>query len=400
MPTYSLRRFSDVNALKTISPEHLLKLLHPHKEYFAARDLKLPSALGPETLDYEALTRVFMTPDVDTPKELNDALFFINEMSDSACADELLEELEKHGIKFDTGASPTPADIAVRTWLCDREILERKHAEQFSASTRSFEYYQIAAGKVPAFKTPTSKQLKALESDLDDWFEKKKRGRGTRVFLFQRPDEVWFMVRHGELYKREGSLNKGKSESVYYRPEKHDVLTYDCRVGEIRINAASKKEKELYRNKFGLHLFGNEEFFPGTSKYTLEPLKTDGADSLACDDIEGMDWIRLKEIKYHWGGPHGEIETRTADDLFAAWAERKKGIHPKARIIRASFLVKFADSKVARTVTIRPSNVANYKRDDDAAVIESFLVKRGFVVTEAASEAEEPEENAASIESI
>jgi len=44
--------------------------------------------------------------------------------------------------------------------------------------------------------------------------------------------------------------------------------------------------------------------------------------------------------------------------------------------------VKFTDSKTARTVTIRPSNIAQYTRDSDAAVVEDWLTKRGFILAE------------------
>ncbi len=396
MATYNLRRFSDADALKRVSPQHLLELLLPHKDFFAGRGVILPATAGPDNIDYDGLVRVFMSPEMDTPKSLGDALFFINEMATSECASELLEELQSRGVTFDGQPDPTPSDIAVRTWLLNREFMERKHAEQFLTSHRNFEYFQTESAKAPAFKAPTKKQLQDLEQDLDDWFESKKRGRGARVFFFRKPDGIWFMVRHGELFKREGSINAGKSESVFYRPEKHDVLAYDPVHGEIRIHAGSARETELYRTKFGLHLFGNEEFFPGTSKYTLEPLKKDGPAAMVCSDVDGMEWIRLKEIRFNWGGPHSEIETRSADDLFAAWAERnKQGIHPKSRIVRASFLVKFVDSKTPRTVTIRPSNIAKYTRDDDAAVLEDFLRKRGFMVTrEDATSEENAEEKA------
>lgn len=381
MPTYNLRRFSDPDALKTISPGNLLSLLLPHKDYFATREVNLPATAGTDGLDYEGLVRVFMTPDDDTPPELNDALYFIHEMATSEVADELLEELETRGVTFDSEPDPTPTDIALRTWIFDKDLLKHKHAEQFLIHPRAFEYYQTKTGAAPAFKAPTKKQLKDLEQDLDAWFESKKRGRGTHVIFFQRPDEIWFMVQHGELYKREGSLNAGKPGSVYYRPAKHDVLVYVPALGEIRIHANSKREKDAYRKKFGTHVFGDENFFPGDSKYTLDPLKKDGAASLVCDDVKGMDWIRLKEIRYNWGGPHSEMETRTADDLFAAWTERKKSIHPKARIVHAKFLVKFTDTKIPRTVIIRPSNIAKYVRDDDAVVVEDFLNKRGFIKT-------------------
>lgn len=389
MATLNLRRFSDPDTLKNISPEQLLELLLPHKDYFADRGVNLPATVDAEELNYEGLVRVLMMPDSDTPHELNDALYFIHEMATSEDADDLLEELETRGVKLASEPGPTPTDIAVRTWLFDKDILKRKHAEQFLTRPRAFEYYQTESGKAPAFKTPTKKQITDLEQDLDAWFESKKRGRGTRVFFFQRPDGIWFMVQHGELYKREGSLDAGKPGSVFYRPAKHDVAVYVPALGEIRVHAGSKREMEVYRKKLGLHIFGNENFFPGASKYTLEPLKKDGKDSLVCSDVDGLDWVRLKEIRYNWGGPHGEMETRTADDLFAAWEERKKGIHERARIVHAKFLVKFTETKIPRTLVIRPSNIAKYVRDDDAILIESFLEKRGFLLAREDAAAEE-----------
>ncbi len=107
-------------------------------------------------------------------------------------------------------------------------------------------------------------------------------------------------------------MDSGQSSSVFYRPEKYDVLVYDPVLGEIRMNACGKGEKDLFRQKFGLHVFKDEDFFPGTGKFTLEPLRSDGEASLVCADVEGMEWIRLKEIQFFWGGPEKEIEIRKA----------------------------------------------------------------------------------------
>ncbi|MFN4260889.1 MAG: hypothetical protein ACK4RK_16460 [Gemmataceae bacterium] len=37
------------------------------------------------------------------------------------------------------------------------------------------------------------------------------------------------------------------------------------------------------------HLFDDEDFFPGDSKYTLEPLLTRGEAALTCVDYDGAD---------------------------------------------------------------------------------------------------------------
>ena len=379
MATYNLRRFAQPAVLKAIAPQSLHEFLGPYRSYFEGRGLKLPPPSASNGLDHERLVGVLMSPDTGTPKGLVDALYFVNEMSTNESMDLLLEEAETNGISLDGKPDPTAADVAVQVFLQDRRLLERKHAEQYLTRPRSFEYFQTEARPVPALKPPSPETLAALERDLDDWFEKKKRGRGSRVFVYPKDDAIWFLVRHGDPFRREGSLDGDQTSSVFYRPEKHDVLVYEPAPGELRMNACNKGEKETYRREFGRHLFGDEDFFPGTGKYTLEPLRTAGAASIVCTDIDGMDWVRLKEVQFLWGGAEREIEIRKANDIFAALEGRGRSLPATTPMIRASFHVKFTDSKNPRTVTVRPSNIAQYTRDSDADVVEDWLIRRGFV---------------------
>jgi hypothetical protein len=278
--------------------------------------------------------------------------------------------------------------VAVQVYLQDKDLLECKHAEQYLTRPRSFEYFQTEKRPIPKFKRLTSKTLAALEKSLDVWYEKKKRDRGSKVFVYPKKDSVWFLVRHGDPMSREGSLVSGQPSSVFYRPEKYDVLVYEPAIGEFRMNACNKGEKDTFRKEFGRHLFNDEDFFPGTGKYTFEPLRTDGEASIVCTDTDGMEWVRLKEIQYFWGSAEKEIEIRKANDIFAAYSGSGRAMPKKARIIRASFQVKFTDSKTARTVTIRPSNIAQYTRNSDASVVEDWLTERGFIIADQEDESE------------
>ncbi|KAF0112974.1 MAG: hypothetical protein FD149_2280 [Rhodospirillaceae bacterium] len=87
--------------------------------------------------------------------------------------------------------------------------------------------------------------------------------------------------------KREGAVKDGQSSSVYYRPEAHDVLIYDATLDEIGIHTETKGERMLYREAFGLHFFGSATYFPDGEKFTLQPLISDGANSMHCKDVEG-----------------------------------------------------------------------------------------------------------------
>jgi len=65
-------------------------------------------------------------------------------------------------------------------------------------------------------------------------------------------------------------------------------------VGELRINARSVRERDLYRTHFGHHVFGDPHFFPGDEKYSLDPLLRRGELVLTCVDVPGREWLRRR----------------------------------------------------------------------------------------------------------
>jgi len=203
-------------------------------------------------------------------------------------------------------------------------------------------------------------------------------------------DFVCFLVRHGEPFTREGIIKEGESSSLFYRPEKFDVIVYNPATGEIRMNARTKGEKELYRTMFGLHFFGDKEFFEGKSKFTLEPLRDDGEDSLLREDVDGIDWVKLKEIQIAWEGTYHEVEIKKSEDVFASMRQRDWIFPISGELKKASFLIKFSDSKSARTVTLNAGNKAQFKRDDDADILEEWLSLRGFIINETEERDEQP----------
>lgn len=380
MATLNLRRFASPEPLRTITPRYLIRLLEPHRAYLEGRGLTLPSIDSGELPDYDQLAEILANPDRDTPASLIDAIYFVTELATPEGMDALIDEMRSRGHSLDEGQDQSPIDVAIQVWLVDPDILQEKHAEQYLLRRRSFEYFQTDRVDVPEFRLPSPAARRALEHALDEWFVEHKRGTGARVFVYPREHEVWFLVRHGNPYRREGSLDNGEPGSVAYRPLKFDVLVYDQRIGEIRMNAETVGEKTLYREAFGTHFFGTPEFFPGKAKYTLEPLQSDGEASLECDDIDGIEWVRLKEADFYWGGPEGEIEVRRAKDVFAAYARREATFPRRVRLIKAVFEVKFADCKSTRAVTIKPSNVAQYTRDHDSVYVEEWLRNRGFII--------------------
>ncbi len=410
MASFNLRHFANPDALKTISEKHLIALFAQPRwsTYLERRGVVLPALGGalraaepmasyegrahevqpPDGIDYERLSGVLVDPDDDMPADLVDCLYLIDEMATPEGMEELIEGAGDL-IKLDESDEQTPADVATQMFLKARHLLERKHAEQFVEERKSFTYFLSAEQPKGKFQAPGTKKLEAIERDLGQWFLQKKKGDQVRVFSYPRSDDVWFLVRHGEGFRREGAQKGGESTCVFFRPEKHDVLVYNPAIGELRINAGSAGECDLYRRTFGLHFFGSSEHFPNeNTKYTLEPLRTDGPASLACGDVDGIDSIHLVELAYYWGGAQNEISIHKAGDFFAALASRPNGRIQGAKIIGAKFRVKFADSKVPRMVGIRPPNVAKFTRDDDGQRVDEWLALRSFSSIARGSDAE------------
>ena len=381
MKTYNLRRFSKVEILRKISRENLISLLKPYENYFQQRHFKIPEHDSREELDYERLSKILLSPDSSTPKKLADALFHIDEFLTPAGFDAIQRKIEGTEIDAAISRDASSADLVVEVWMRNHKIIENIHDEQYFSRLRSFDYFQTLQKPSITFQELSQKAVVPLEKDINEWFYEKRRGRYAKISVHIKADEIWFLIRHGEPYARQNVIGAdGKSVSVFQRLEKYDVLVYNHGLGEIKIYACSKSEKELYRVKFGLHLFGDKNYFSVESKFTLEPLRTLDHMSLLCGDIKGLEWVKLKELKVSHGGPHRETATHKAKDVFASFKTRKYSLPSRGKLIKASLLIKFSDSKTPRVINFGPGNNAQYKRDADAGIEEELLVRRGFII--------------------
>lgn len=384
--SFRLKRFTNVAILKRIDFPLLLAFFESDPEFerfLEKRGLTWTRAV--EAFDYEGLARILMSPGVDTPDELLDALYFVDNLADPDCYDRILEECGAAGI--DLGKTdPSPEDLTLRVWLADRNILERIHAEQYRVRPKKFESFFAAGAKRPPLGEPPAAVLTALETDLNEWYEFKKKGRGARVFPFARDDTVWFLVRHGQRIKREGTVEAdGESGRIFYRPEMFDVLIYYPASGELAIHTETKGEQKAYCRYFGKHLFDDIEFFlfeNPVAKYTLQPLINLGRDALVCDDIEGIECIQLHELHIAHDSDQEDVEVRRAsEDVFRTLENQGRNLKDEEssiQLVKAKFMVRFAGGK-ERTVIIEPPKTASFDREADNAVIHEWLQKRGFI---------------------
>ncbi|MCX6626065.1 MAG: hypothetical protein NTW28_00350 [Candidatus Solibacter sp.] len=173
--------------MKEISPKNLLLFFDPFRGHLAKRSYALPSSPS-DQIDYETLAAILVNPDGDLPRDLAQRLYLVHEMATDRGMQDLLE-VAPPGLLTVDGRDSTAADVALQVLLRDRPLLERTHAEQFLIRTRSF-YVCRGPGK-PHDSLPdcSAAVTDAIGPDLDEWFDKHGRGRGSKVFTFLRPAE-------------------------------------------------------------------------------------------------------------------------------------------------------------------------------------------------------------------
>jgi hypothetical protein len=391
------RRFSNSSALKEFAHSRLRKFTARFADFLRGRDVPELPENDDDEYDYTALGNALMNPEEDTPKDLIDALFLINAMADKEGRDAILEYAAEKNLDLELPENPTAAETALAMWLHDAKVLEGLHTEHFATRDRNFIFFRARPGRIPAFKVPTAAEKRELCKYLDEWFVKKKRGEGCRVHFFDAPDHeiVWILVQHGDVFQREGAYEDGEPSSVFFRPEKYDVLIYNKTTGELGVFAGTRGEEKQYCARFGEHLFGESDFFRKAPKYTLEPLQTVGEASLACADVDHgqIEKITLREVKIAWNPKRKDSEVLKSLDLFESLRVRGRTILPLGnavgRIVRARFDVKFTDAEKPRQVTITVPNGGKYERDEDGELIDAWLRLRGFILpTEEEAEAE------------
>lgn len=380
MPAFNPRIFSNPDRLKQIAPARLKAFLEPWKDYFQSRNLDV-AAWSTDDMPLEAIAGVLMNPDASVPEDMVNALYYVHETASHEAMDELLDRAAAAGIEIDKDHEVSVADVSVQIWLAQPMMLQRQHAETVAFQRSNFMYFAGSRPKKTAAALPTITDAiaKSMQDRMDNWFEVKRRGRNSRIFVFPRGEKIWLLVRHGMPMRREGKhQDDGESGIAFYRPQQHDVLIYDSVTDEIGVNAGTKGERELYLKTFGEALFGSEDYFDRSERYTLDPLRELGPDAMAHGDIEGIAGVRFVEFGRRWPGKISEMEIRKSEDLFKAYGDNWEKRLTGGAFTHATFKFAFEGSKRERSVTIRPANIARYERESDEEVIEAWLKARGF----------------------
>jgi len=390
------KRLTRLNVLRRISRPLLNELLARFAVQLSAAGLAAPDpGLGdPAWLD--AVARLLVAPEA-LPDALAEALFLIDELASAEGIEQVELALTRAGSTLSWAAGSSREDMLLQLWQTDAALLMRVHQQQRLRRLCAFECFGGAArvpGSVPPLSIPDRPMLPELTRALEPWFARHGRGQNTvRVAMCQSGEaldgadegiaaaEYWFVIRHGDTFSRTPKVEEQRTEILHFRPERDDLVVYSARYDELRINARTRGERELYARTFGRFLRGDENHFARRSTYTLDPLQRTGAAALDVDGVEGIHRIALREVEVAGNDPLNEITTYQAEDLFrcgAGFAGFLDTIPSATRLKRAAFEVQFSDATKPRAVQIRLPNWIKLGRHSDLDRVDAWLRHRGF----------------------
>jgi hypothetical protein len=439
MTTLKLKCLNKPGVLKRIGRPLLTRFFEQFAPQLNSNGLSLPP---PEISDadfFNSLAQLLMRPE-ELPDSLNEALVAVDDLSTPQGFESLENEPGLAARQSLLKPESTREDIALQLWLADREFIINVHNRLRLTRLTVFEYAAGSVGRAATDSAGRRTGPRVLEHDgspltsaggtasqiqsggpgsmlpcagstpiglgeglgvralptapldkaaigtltfaLDRWFAINHRGsETTRIEVYPLRGEYWFLIRHGDVFIRAPKVRQQTTEILHYRPERDDVVVYSTALDEIRVNARTQGERELYIQQFGLHLRGSLDYFSHRAPYTLEPLRAQGAGALDADGLEGISTITLRELEILLNNNQRETITRQAEDIFRCAPLDPRQTSPipdNVHLARAIFDIQFAGGRKAHPVEIRPPNILKVSRRSDPHAVQDWLLKRGF----------------------
>ena len=374
MKIYNLKRFSKPEFLRQINPKRLLAFLRKFPQGEAA--------VNNRDIDYDYLSEILASPEPGADTGIFDALAMIDAVSNDGNFDLLRRLIENKSYAGKLGDDVTVADLALTIWMHEPEQLENILNRHDRSYPRSFIYFRGLLVPRRYFVPPKPSLLQRLTRSLNKVFQRKKRGRNIKVTVLDESDEYQFMIRKGEPYSRDSAIKEnGTSGSVYYRPERFDLIVLRPKIAELRLAIYRKAPWliEAYRTLFGYVFYGEQEYFSSEDVFDLQPLLTEGAEVLVCSDVPGLKEVSLEQIKIKVRPD--EVYALHGPQAISMLHDLKPEVLAQGKVISAKFKVKFSGSLTERIVAIKNKNTAEFKYDADGAIIELWLTKRKIRTT-------------------
>lgn len=148
MASFNPRVFTNPDGLKKISNVHLVALLDKWRNYFAGRNVEIPSD-AQTAFPHDDLAAALMTYDEEMPLALMNGLYYIDEAASNETLDDLLDRAREASISIESNGDLTPADVAVQIWLANPDLLEERHMKAMVFKKTAFLQFPGRSGNEP-----------------------------------------------------------------------------------------------------------------------------------------------------------------------------------------------------------------------------------------------------------
>jgi hypothetical protein len=383
------RCFSSVRALKKLDERLLCGVLGKFPQYLHSRGIELPDPPGRSRIDYEAIRDACMAGDI--PTELDDVLFLVSILGTKKGQAQIEQQarFDKRKLKINLEGVSNP-DFAMKVWLHDwpsnKDLLEASYARGRIFSKSSYVYSPMFRDVRKHYRRPTKALLDDATAELEEYFANQERlGRGTRILVYDFPNEICFLVRYpGQIERHEAVDEEGDSCRQVFRPEEYDNIIYHKIYGDLRMNTNRQRDHARYRIIFGQLLFGRSSVFDPTIKLiNLDPIIGETLDIFNCEDVDGLAEIHPIEISFSQVSQNGKrIIWKSDNDVsLRNHPARRNHLLPDDAhsVLYAKFRYRLSDHSKWERITVHHGRSLTYERDGDSAVIERWLRQRGFV---------------------
>jgi len=383
MHALKLKRLPKLSVLKRISRPLLEEFFARFETALNGNGLALPPPGLSDDGFLKEIAALLMHPR-QLPDGVNDALAVLEEMSAPRAFEQLEAAPDWPVLQSGLKAESTREEMVLQLWLRDRDRLSRQHNALRLVRLTAFEYAatNMSADKRPPLDAADKLAIINLTTSLDAWFARNQRGaETTRIEVYPLRGDYYYLIRHADIFTRMPKVLRQNTEFLHFHPERDDVVVISPRLDEIRVNARTRSERDLYITQFGLHLRGDANYFSERAPYTLEPLRTHGADCLKPHGIPTLEQIRLRELEVAFPEQDHEIISRSPRGLFELAGSIGFDPNPvpdNGRLARAIFEMQFSSSKRLYPVEIRIPNILKVSRHCDFPAIQSWVCQAGF----------------------
>lgn len=378
----NLRKFTNPVFLRSLRFSNLIKLLRKFDGYFSGVVNFKYDGIAQENFDFDTLASILVDQlMVGEYADLFDAFALIGAMSAGNREDILQEYIDAQPYKNEASDDMSAADLAVLVYLHDPQALNDIDT-QFNATKKKSFAVRITQYDLSELEI-TPQKLAMLETDLNSVFVSKHRGKTAKIYPPAREgDELWFVVRHGDSFKRQGTVSKEKeSKTLAFQPESFDLVALNTKSGELRICIPSDPQwlEECYAEAFGKALLNDLAAFSEQRNNNLERIKELGEKVLIYNGASELKRLNLIGLRfYHSASCPMILQACTSSgNLFQDFKVANIDLSDIGIILEAKFIIKIGNKE--KTISLKNNNRSGYDFDEFGVIVDEWLRSVGII---------------------